>query len=335
MQLTVHKLPINQFFPIKYIRLLLQFVMFAMFAALLDGCGGGGGGPSVSVIINPSTAAIAVGSTQAFTATIAGSTNTAVTWSVKEGASGGTINSLGVYTAPYTTGIYHVVATSQAYPTKIAEATVTVIGTTRLLQVGDTWNYTGNGTFTTSSGQTSNFTFTLARTIVLAQQGTGLPPTMEGISLTMTLTLPSQTITIGPDITYFSQDPNNRDVMEVADNGGAGGSLRTANTPGLIFPGNWNSATSFTTDIAFSNGDTDQTTEKVTGTEQISTPTGTFSAWNVTENELDSRNGNTSATIAIVSKLGAPVKIDEKRTDDLGNTITYSGELASTNVPLN
>jgi hypothetical protein len=48
-----------------------------------------------------------------------------VTWSVQE-AGGGTVSAAGVYTAPATTGTYHVVATSVADTTKNATATVTV-----------------------------------------------------------------------------------------------------------------------------------------------------------------------------------------------------------------
>src|SRR5262249_35823903 len=55
--------------------------------------------------------------------------STAVTWSVKEGASGGTIDAAGHYTAPVTPGTFHVVATSVADPTKTATATATVTAT--------------------------------------------------------------------------------------------------------------------------------------------------------------------------------------------------------------
>ncbi|NOK00462.1 MULTISPECIES: glycosyl hydrolase family 18 protein [Myxococcus] len=85
--------------------------------------------PPVEVAINPSSATVPAGGTQAFTATVTGSTNTAVTWSVQEGAAGGTITQAGLYTAPSTAGTYRVVATSQAAPTKSAVATVTVQST--------------------------------------------------------------------------------------------------------------------------------------------------------------------------------------------------------------
>jgi hypothetical protein len=81
----------------------------------------------VTVTISPENVTLNTGGTQTFTATVTGTTNTAVTWSVQEGDAGGTITTTGgVYTAPNTAGTYHVVATSQDDPTKFATATVTV-----------------------------------------------------------------------------------------------------------------------------------------------------------------------------------------------------------------
>jgi hypothetical protein len=64
--------------------------------------------------------------TQAFTAKVTGTTNTAVTWSVEE-SSGGAINSTGLYTAPQnSSGTFHVVATSQANSAVQGVAAVTI-----------------------------------------------------------------------------------------------------------------------------------------------------------------------------------------------------------------
>ncbi len=89
--------------------------------------------PPVAVAITPPSAAINSCQSATFTATVTGTTNTAVTWSVQEGSAGGTVTAAGVYTAPSSAGTYHVVATSQADPTKSAVATVTV--TDKILSV--------------------------------------------------------------------------------------------------------------------------------------------------------------------------------------------------------
>lgn len=102
--------------------------------AFLIGCGSNNtysptvitGALGVRVIINPSSVTLPVGGVYSFTTSVTGTTNMEVTWSVQEGASGGSVTSGGVYTAPNIPGIYHVVATSQADPTKRAIATITV-----------------------------------------------------------------------------------------------------------------------------------------------------------------------------------------------------------------
>jgi hypothetical protein len=81
----------------------------------------------VGVTVNPPTAAVPINGQQAFTATVVGTSNTAVTWSVQPGGSaGGTISAEGVYTAPGSPGTDTVVATSVADPTRQGTATVTV-----------------------------------------------------------------------------------------------------------------------------------------------------------------------------------------------------------------
>jgi hypothetical protein len=80
----------------------------------------------VSVVISPTSASVNPAGTQTFTATVSGSTNTAVTWSVEE-TGGGSVTQAGLYTAPSTTGSYHVIATSVADATKSAAATVSVV----------------------------------------------------------------------------------------------------------------------------------------------------------------------------------------------------------------
>jgi hypothetical protein len=104
-------------------------VLFALLAILdvITGCGGGGTTTaSIEVSISPSTANLNQGGTQPFAAIVNGTSNTAVNWTVQEGAAGGSVNNMGVYTAPNKGGTFHVIATSQADTTKSATATVIV-----------------------------------------------------------------------------------------------------------------------------------------------------------------------------------------------------------------
>lgn len=82
--------------------------------------------PIVAVTVSPASGSVNACRTLQFTATVTGSTNTAVAWSVQEGAAGGTVTAGGLYTAPTGPGTYHVVATSAADPAKSFVATVTV-----------------------------------------------------------------------------------------------------------------------------------------------------------------------------------------------------------------
>jgi len=78
--------------------------------------------PAISVNINPTAATLQVSATQQFAATVTGSTDTAVTWTV----TGGTMSTSGLYTAPSSTGTFTITATSVADTTKSASAAVTV-----------------------------------------------------------------------------------------------------------------------------------------------------------------------------------------------------------------
>ena len=82
--------------------------------------------PSVSVTISPATSGVVREGILSFSANVSGSSNENLTWSVKEGASGGAISNNGTYTAPATLGVFHIVATSQADSSKSATASVTV-----------------------------------------------------------------------------------------------------------------------------------------------------------------------------------------------------------------
>jgi len=102
----------------------------------------------VSVAISPTTATVSTGGTQQFTASVTGTTNTSVTWT----ATGGTVSTSGLYTAPATTGTYTVKATSAADTTKSASATVTVTATAPKQLVLNPGFESGSTSWTASAG---------------------------------------------------------------------------------------------------------------------------------------------------------------------------------------
>src|SRR5438128_6539426 len=104
----------------------------------LTSCGGGSSHSSSSVStavhVSPSTAIVATGTTQQFTVTVTGITNTTVNWSVNGTAGGnstvGTISASGLYTAPSSIpnpATVQVTAADQASPSLTGSASVTVI----------------------------------------------------------------------------------------------------------------------------------------------------------------------------------------------------------------
>lgn len=78
----------------------------------------------VGVSMTPTSSSVGILGTRLFVATVQGSLNQLVTWSVVEPGGGSVL--AGLYTAPLVAGTYHVRATSVADPTKSATATVTV-----------------------------------------------------------------------------------------------------------------------------------------------------------------------------------------------------------------
>ena len=80
----------------------------------------------LAITISPITRTVDSCGTFQFTGTVTGSTDRAVVWSVAEGATGGSVSTSGLYTAPSSAGTYHVVATAHASSSVTARATVTV-----------------------------------------------------------------------------------------------------------------------------------------------------------------------------------------------------------------
>lgn len=112
----------------------MRAAAFGITVGVVTACSGSDTGPdtkptpTVNVTVETPPNAIVAGGTYTFSATVTGSTNTAVLWSVD--ASGntnvGTINNGGVYTAPPASGRFTVRATSVADPTKSGSALVLV-----------------------------------------------------------------------------------------------------------------------------------------------------------------------------------------------------------------
>ena len=149
-------------------------------AMALVGCGSGsssstGGGSKVQVALNQTSVSVGANGTTQFTATVTGTGNTAVTWSVDGvvggNATAGTITAAGMYTAPSQAGTHTVTATSVASPTQTASAQVTVTASTSVsISVSPS-------TVTVSTSATTQFTAT-----VTGSSNTAVTWSVDGVS---------------------------------------------------------------------------------------------------------------------------------------------------------
>jgi len=116
----------------------LLFAVVLLSVALWTGCATGGGGHTQGIQVTVASAGnatvVAVTLTLQFTATVTGTDNHAVTWSVSgngcTGSACGTIDANGLYTAPATApdpGPVNIIATSQADTSRSGSLSVTVV----------------------------------------------------------------------------------------------------------------------------------------------------------------------------------------------------------------
>jgi arylsulfate sulfotransferase len=132
--------------------------LFCVCAILCASCGGQQRqAQMIAVTVSPQTAAVAPGQTMQFTATVVNDSS-GVTWSVS-GASGGTIDASGNFTAPAVTtnATATIIATSKTDSTKSGSASVTVIAAGVVTATANV--QVANYTITPPSGATVSIQF--------------------------------------------------------------------------------------------------------------------------------------------------------------------------------
>ncbi len=157
----------------------------------ITGCGGGGSssGNNITVTVNPGEVTLQPGDIQQFSATVTGTSNTAVTWSVEPQSTGG-FDPLhpGKYQAPLSEGTYYVVATSQADSTKFGKAKVnTVIG-----------GYTASGHVNVNSAGLQGVTLAFSN---------GVTSVITDASGNWSKTDLSKTVTVTPSLAGYTFSP--------------------------------------------------------------------------------------------------------------------------------
>lgn len=114
----------------------------ALQAGDISALAGAAGLPPVTVTVTPSSVVVAAGQTQQFTASVTGTTNTAVNWSVSPNV--GTISATGLYTPPASLdqgAVVTVTAVSQADPTRSGFAVAAVTPSVQLPPAAGYWTF--------------------------------------------------------------------------------------------------------------------------------------------------------------------------------------------------
>ncbi len=153
---------------------------------------------ALTVAVAPATATVQLGSSQTFTATVAGNANTAVTWSVVGGPANGTISSGGVFTAPAVlpaVAVVTVQATSVANALISANATVTLLPapvivavtpTSAIVQLGNTKTFVATVTGNANTAVTWSVLGGSANGTI-SSSGIYAPPAVMPVSPTVTV----------------------------------------------------------------------------------------------------------------------------------------------------
>jgi hypothetical protein len=203
----------------------VQTLSLVVLAVALVACGapstdGGASGQSVAVAVQPGSVRVEPGGSAEFAATVTGTADTTVLWDVVE-SGGGTVNPSGLYTAPGSSGVFHVRATSRASPAVSGQAAVSVVAPvsvaispkTPSVVAGGTVTFTavvanasntavtwsvptaGCGTITPAGVYTAP---TVARTCTVAATSQADPSKSDTATVTVTAPPPPVAVTITP-----------------------------------------------------------------------------------------------------------------------------------------
>ena len=243
----------------------------------------------VTVSIAPAPVTVATHQQQSFTATVGGSSNTAVTWSATCGTLSSRTANPTTYTAPATGGTCTVTATAAADSTKKATATVTV-------KAADTKPVIASFVATPStisSGASSTLTWSVSGATNLVLSGLG---TVTGSSVTV-----SPTVTTSYTLTATNGANTSLATVQVTVAAPTGPEIALFEaTPAAVAPGgtatlNW-SVTGAKTLTLSSVGD-------VTGKSSASVKPGLTTTYLLTAVDV---NGNSTSAAATVAVTGAP-----------------------------
>ncbi|BDI30331.1 hypothetical protein CCAX7_23820 [Capsulimonas corticalis] len=198
--------------------------------------------------------------------------------------------------------------------------------TMHLLRTGDQWDYNLSGELDATSGQKYPITGSAHFEVGSATLNT---LTFNTMVETITVTANNQTATTTETV-YFTQDPTNHSITEIADKASDTAALKIVSTPQVIYPGTWTSPLSQRSQITFNDGTFENTLLSVNNIETVNTSGGNYNAYKAVLAETAS-SGSTTHTEWWAPEIGNFVKTTESAPISLGQ-LTVTLQLVSTNV---
>lgn len=113
--------------------------------------------PGATVVVSPAEDFVAPGGTLTLSGVAVGPVDPRVSWSVDEGATGGSVDASGAYRAPQAGGPYHVTATSRASPG--AKATATLWLRSLAVEPASTQAFVGDTVYLTATSNDPSVTY--------------------------------------------------------------------------------------------------------------------------------------------------------------------------------
>jgi len=221
-------------------------------------------------------------------------------------------------------------------PNPIALKTSTI----RNLQSGDTWNFSGSGTYS-SDGSTVNISASGSETILSSTKQDPITSTncLDSF-LTLSLSGPSGIPASISFHGYEFQDSTGT-IYECGENDGSGDIWVSAASGGYFVSSQSPVATnqSYGNSVTYTDGSTATITEHVIGTENVNTNAGYYEAYKILENATVNYNDGTSAvesnTIWFVPGLGMvkeTLNVKYYTGSTITGSLTLTIVLASTSV---
>ncbi len=198
----------------------------------------------------------------------------------------------------------------------------------RILQVGDYWEYSIEGTLE-RSGQ--KMPLEGSSTVTVEERVTNRG-TFKALVFCRFLQLIGAT---GPEgdlspplgLFYFTQNDQTLEMCILGDTMGPDGGDRFAAQAQVFFPGHWTAETSYENTLDFGSKGCVTNTLKVTGVVEVTTPLGRYSTWKSPISSHSDQFGTVTGCDYWTPQLGAPIQFDMVMPSPDGSLMTIVSKM--------